>query len=164
MLKNLNGNKKKKQKGISTIEILIIVALLAVTLTTLLGLVAFSLRIIQLTKQDVLAEKLVQDTLEAVRNFRDQTDWEEDGLGVLSENTAYYPQKTGTPEQWTLITGEEAINGFTRKVVFEKVNRDSNDNISSSGVEDPNSLKVIATVSWDEKEIEIATYLTNWNQ
>ncbi len=162
---------KKFKKGISTIEILVVVAVVAVVFTSLLGLITFSLRIVRSNKQTVLAEKLVQETIEATRNFRDQTDWDTEGLGVLTTGIAYYPQKTtGTPPVWDLIQGEENIEEFTRKIVFEKVYRDTNDNISQSGTEDPETLKVKATVSWfssltqENQKVEIITYLTNWRQ
>jgi len=47
--------------------------------------------------------------------------------------------------------------------------RDSNSNIvESGGTYNPNTKKVIVTVSWKERgreqKLEIFTYLTNWKQ
>jgi len=46
--------------------------------------------------------------------------------------------------------------------------RDSNNNIVEAGTYDPNTKKVIVTVSWRERgrdhKLEIFTYLTNWKQ
>ena len=47
--------------------------------------------------------------------------------------------------------------------------RDGTDNIvESGGADDPNTKKVTATVSWEERgrshSIELITYLTNWRE
>lgn len=162
--KNIFLNKKERTKGILTAEMLIVVAIVVVILVTLLGLIAFSLKTVYLAKQTSQADNLAQGAIEAVRNFRDQTDWSVDGLGTLNVGVSYYPQKTTiSPKQWSLIRGEQNIGIFTRKVIFEKVYRDSIDNIAQTGIEDPDTLKVTAVVSWRDQEIRIATYLTNWN-
>jgi len=62
-----------------------------------------------------------------------------------------------------LIQGEEDVNSFTRKVVFENTFRDATDNIvETGGINDPNTKKATVTVSWQEKQLEIITYFTNW--
>ncbi|MDO8436166.1 MAG: hypothetical protein Q7S82_02145 [bacterium] len=156
-------------EGISIIEILVVIAILAVSFVSLLGMISFSLSASGILKQRLEADFLAQDTMEAVRNFRDETVWQSDGLGILTVDTAYYPQKTaGTPIKWILTLGSENIGIFTRKAVFEKVFRDSNDNIASSGVEDLNTKKAVVIVSWQEKgrthSVELITYFTNWRQ
>jgi len=155
----------KFTKGIGIIEILIVVAVIIISVTYLLGVATFSLRISTLTKETTQANNLAKETLEAVRNFRDGTSWDNDGLGTLTTGVAYYPQKTtDNPPKWQLIQDEETVDGFKRKVVFEKVLRDANDNISSSGTEDPKTRKATATVTWKDKKVEIVTYLTNWQE
>jgi len=163
MQQTLNGNKK----GISVIEILVVIAIIAITLTSLLGLASFSLGTSTLIKQTSQANGIAQETMETIRNFRDGTNWEINGLGALATSTDYYPQKSGSPPKWQFIQGTEAIDVFTRKVVFENIMRDGNDNIvTSGGTNDPNTKKVIVTVSWTERgrahQIELITYLTNW--
>jgi len=150
----INKNQKSKiknqkfVKGISIIEILIVIAIIVIALSSLLGVAAFSLRISTLMRETSQANNLTQETIEAVRNFRDGTDWNKNGLGTLTTGVSYYPQKsTDTPPKWQLVQGEETTDGFTRKVVFEKVFRDTNDNISSSGTEDPNTRNATITVS-----------------
>jgi len=160
---------KDNKKGISIIELLIVIAIIAIALTSLLGIASFSLRVSTLIKETTQANTLAQETIEAVRNFRDGTDWNTNGLGTLTPDVAYYPQKTADiPPKWSLILGEETINGFTRKVIFQEVSRDSVtgdiEDIYNSNNDDPNTRKSMATVAWEEKEIEIVTYLTNWKQ
>jgi len=164
MSQNQFGNKK----GISIIEILVVIAIIITALSSLLGLASFSLGVSTLIKQTNQANNLSQEVMEAVRNFRDGTSWDVDGLGKLATSTDYYPQATSSPSKWQLVQGIENIDGFTRKVVFEDVMRDSNSNIVEAGTYDPNTKKVIVTVSWKERgrehKLEIFTYLTNWKQ
>jgi len=164
MSQNQFGNKK----GISIIEILVVIAIIITTLSSLLGLASFSLGVSTLIKQTNQGNLLSQAVMEAVRNFRDGTSWDVDGLGKLATSTDYYPQATSSPSKWQLVQGIENIDGFTRKVVFEDVMRDSNSNIVEAGTYDPNTKKVIVTVSWKERgrdhKLEIFTYLTNWKQ
>ncbi len=178
MLQNQTGNKPSQvfrqkiwagKKGISIIEILVVIAILGVVLTSLLGLVSFSLKGSSLIKQNHQANNLAQEIIEVVRNFRDQTVWDTTGLGTLTVDTAYYPEKTAdVPPKWSLVSGEETIGIFNRKVVFERVYRDTNDDIADSGTEDPDTKKATVTVSWQERErdhqIELVTYFTNWQQ
>ncbi len=158
---------KNNKKGISIIEILIAIAIIVIALIGLLGLITFSLRISTLIKETTQANSLAQETLEAVRNFRDGTDWDTSGLRTLATSTAYYPEKSGdVPPKWQLILGEETVNGFTRKVEFEDVNRDlvDDDIVDSGGYNATDTKKVIVTISWKDKTVELATYLTNWRR
>ena len=156
--------KFKNKNAFSIIEILIVVFVIVLALTSILGVATFSLRISVLIQETGQANSLAQETMEAVRNFRDGTSWNSDGLGTLNAGIFYYLQKSSdNPSEWQIIPGQETINGFNRKVVFNSVQRDSEDNIvEAGGVNDPNTRKVIVTVSWKDKEVEIVTYLTNW--
>lgn len=170
----INKN-QKLARGISVIEILIVVAIVAIALVSLLSLATFSLRASTLIKDTSLARDIAQETMEAVRNFRDGTNWENDdpenkydGLGVVSTGISYYPEKSSdNPPKWMLIQGENNVNGFTQKVIFENVMRDGNDNIVAiGGTNDPNTKKTTVNISWIERgrahQVEIITYLTNW--
>jgi len=142
MSQNQFGNKK----GISIIEILVVIAIIITALSSLLGLASFSLGVSTLIKQTNQANNLSQEVMEAVRNFRDGTSWDIDGLGKLATSTDYYPQATGSPSKWQLVQGTENIDGFTRKVVFSNVQRDGNGNIvEGGGVNDPQTKKITAS-------------------
>ncbi|MFC1629700.1 hypothetical protein ACFL11_00520 [Patescibacteria group bacterium] len=164
LLQNFKSGIQKSKKGASVIELLVVIFIIVVALTSLFGVVAFSLGVSTSIKITTQANALAQETVEAVRNFRDGTAWDTDGLGTLALGTAYYPEKSvGVPPEWTLAAGEETIDIFTRKVVFSSVVRDANDDIvESGGVNDPDTKKATITISWDAKELEIETYFTNW--
>ena len=154
-------------KGISVVEILVAITILAVVSVAFISLVSTSFKIIYLTRQNIEADSIARETVEAVRGFRDQTDWGVNGLGIISFGSDYHPEIiSGPPSQWSLALGEEIINEFTRKIVFERVYRDVNDNISSSGTEDTDTKKITVTVSWQRGsqnyQTEIITYFTNW--
>jgi hypothetical protein len=157
--------RNSKKKGILGIEFLLVIAIINITLVSLLGLTIFALRLSGLLKESFEADNLGREALEAVRNFRDGTNWYTNGLGALSLDTAYHLEKTlDTPSRWSLVAGEETINGFSRKVIIKRVFRDVEGNIADSGKEDPDTRKIIATVTWKDKKIEIVNYLTNWRQ
>lgn len=153
----------KNKKGILVIEILIVIAVIGIAFSAIFGTIAFSLKNLNLLKETTRANVLAQETMEQVRNFRDETNWNNNGLAVLTTNVNYYPQKSGTPVQWQLVLGTELVDGFARRVVFENVNRDSSGNIiESGGTEDPDTKKVTVFISWQSQEIQVVTYLTNW--
>lgn len=179
MLQILIGNKKgpacpayrsgRRQAGGLTVEILVVITIIAVALASLLGLVSLSLDASHLSSQRTQAAALAQEEMEALRNFRDGTFWDINGLGKLATSTDYYPKATSSPLKWQLIQGQETINNFTRKIIFFSVQRDANGNIvADGGVNDPETKKASVFVSWTEKnrphQISISAYFTNWNK
>jgi len=149
------------KKGISIIELLVVAAIITIGLVGLLNVTASSLKFSSQIRENDQAKALAEEALEAVRNFRDGTTWNT-GLGILTLDVAYHPEKIGTPSRWNLVLGQETINGFTRKVIIKKVFRDTNSNIAPTGTEDVNTKMIVATVSWGNRVVEISTYLTNW--
>lgn len=162
--------KDNNKKGIAVIEILIITVIITTALTAVLSLIAFSLRTSVLIKETTQAKNIAEGIIEQVRNFRDGTVWNTDGLGILTTGIIYHPEKTtDTPPQWQIVVGEETIDGFTRKVVFGEVQRDGDNNIvESEGTVDSDTKKITASVFWQisgqTRQIEIITFLTNWRQ
>jgi len=156
-------------KGMSLVELLVVVAVVTVGLVYLLGIFSFSLRISGSEKELVRANLMAQEAIEGVRNFRDGTDWEIAGVGTLATSTSYHLEKSGSPPKWALVLDEKTTDGFTQKIVFEDVKRDLNSNIVESGGDfDSDTKKITVTVSWIErgksKQIELVAFLTNWNQ
>lgn len=158
---------QKIKKGVSIVEVLVVISVVLIAFTALLGMTSFSLRILNMLRETNQANAMAQETMEAVRNFRDGTSWSVNGLGTLTVEVSYYPQKTtDTPPKWQLIQGQEVVAGFTRKVVFSNASRDlitkDIEDVFNPANNDPNTKKVTVTVSWQDKIIKIITYLTNW--
>lgn len=168
MFPTLIGNRKNKERGIFVAEILIVAAIIAIALISFLGIAVFSLKASKIAKEESEAISLAEEAIEAARSFRDGRDWDTNGLGALNTNVDYYPSLSGAPPTWDLVLGAEVINRFTRKIVLNKVSRDPVTNdieaVYNSANDDPNTREVNVNLSWEEKEIQITSYLTNWEQ
>ncbi|MBI2098658.1 MAG: hypothetical protein HYT49_03375 [Candidatus Wildermuthbacteria bacterium] len=167
MLLRLLFNKKGySQRGGSLVEIVVASGIIMGSLAAILGLAAFFLATSQVVQQTSQATALAQEALEIARNVRDGTDWAT-GLGALTLGDFYHPEQFGSPPEWTLASGPETIGEFTRQIVFEEVYRDGSDNISASGTLDPDTIKAIVQVAWEERgrnhQVELEAYFTNWN-
>lgn len=173
----------KNKKGISVVELLVVAVIISVGLVALFNAVTSSLKTSRLMKENDQAKELAQEALEAVRSFRDGTDWDIDGIGnviLYVPGDPYYPCNTNSleiachtsddPPKWVLLPvllpNEGTVGIFTRKVVFSEISRDpTSSNIESiynPTHDDSNTRKVTATVSWGAGKVEISTYLTNW--
>ncbi len=155
MPQTLNGSKC----GFSIIEMLIAIAILAMTLTALLGMASFSLGIQGLVRQTTQADNLAKEAMEAVRSIRDNNTWNQitNGNHGLANSGGY----------WSFSGTDNTIGNLTRIISVADVRRDAEDNIvESGGVIDPDTKKITVMVSWSERsrphEIELITYLTNW--
>lgn len=164
MLKISSGN-----KGFSILEVLIASFIVVIILTSFLGIMAFSFKSSRIITVINKADFLAEETVEAVRSFRSSTVWSSDGLGSLTVGTNYHlTLNDSNPPSWVIVAGSEFIDDFIRKVVFERVSRDSfNGNIEqvyNPTNDDPDTRKAIITVSWEDKETKIITYFTNWQK
>lgn len=145
---------KKNNKGFSIIEILVAIFIIAITLTSLLGLTSSSLKTSILIKETTQSVNLAQEAMEAVRSIRDG-DWNK----ITNGNHGL----TSIGGYWDFDGTENIINSFSRTILIENTQRDTNDNIvENGGTNDPDTKKIIVTVSWKNKETELVTYLTNW--
>lgn len=160
---------KKYNKAFSVIEVLIAVSIITIAFINFLGIVSFSLKSAAFVKKITQANFLAQETMEAVRSFRDGTDWSDDGLGALNTDTGYYPVLTGgSPFSWDMNLGQETIDNFTREVVFKKVSRDPTtgqiEMIYNASNNDPKTRKAIVTIYFGTRSIELTSYFTNWQE
>lgn len=152
-------------KGFGLIEVLITTAILAIVITGLMMLGSATLKISYQLKKNAIAANLAAETIEAVMATKKES-W--DNVSSLAINTQYHPTITaGSPAKWTISSGNETINGFSRAFILSAVGRDANDNIvSAGGIDDPNTKKITATVTWSDStgdhQTVLTSYLTNW--
>lgn len=189
------GNKKMQgrtlQQGFTIVEALIASTIIIVALTSIVGLVTLSLVVSSITKQTTQATLFAQDTMEALRNFRDGVDWNNDdpddkynGLGVIPPGDVYHLEKSTDPTpRWKLLAGVETIDEFTRSAIFRNVCRDTSSDditgitdtdgttttcVTNGGAYNADTKETTVTVFWTERgrahNVELVTYLTNWNQ
>lgn len=155
----------KNRKGFSAIEIIVASALIAISFSSLIGIIVFSLKVMSLKREVLEANILAQSMIESVRSFRDHTEWSVDGLGNLSTGTEYYPVEAGGT--WGLLEGRKTVDPLEGWVTIENGLRDGSDDIVESGGDvDLDTKKVTATVSWTtrDRELTVTTYLTNWKE
>lgn len=158
------GSTSQPETGFGLVEILVVVAIIAIALVALAGVGNFVLKLSTQLKNNVVATGLATEGLEVVRAVREEN-W--NLIGSLAVGNSYYPAKSGWPLKWTLISGSETIGGFTRQIILNDVYRDGNDDIAGSGgTLDVNTKKITATVFWTEpgqnQEVSLTAYLTNW--
>lgn len=165
MLKLLKNN----NRGGLLVEIVVVVGITAGALAAILGLASAFLVTSQVVQQTSEATALAQEGLEIVRSYRDGTVWAT-GLDSLTPGGPYHPELSGgPPPAWTLVSDAETISEFTREITFEEVRRDSSsdDIVLVGGSVDPDTVKAVVTVSWEERgrdhEVELEAYFTNWN-
>src|SRR3989344_8223143 len=121
MLRNLSGNNTTIRlypgRGFSIIELLAGAGILTLSTSALLGFLAFTLTTSSFLGQQAEATALAQEALEAIRNFRDGTAWndddpqnENDGLGRLQTGAAYRVELSeDVLPRWQLLVGSEKI-------------------------------------------------------
>lgn len=156
----------KKQSGFTIIEIIVVMAVIIVALAAILGFFAFESKVSDRGRMRLKAISLAEEAMEAVRNFRDNAAWSSAGIGSLATGVDFHPASSSAG--WNIVSNSENIEGFTRKIIFNRVYRDTNDNISDSGIEDSNTRKVTIIVSWTDRQgstdESLETYITNWRQ
>ncbi len=154
------------RKGFTIIEIIVVIAVIVTAFSAILGFFVFESKVSERGRLRLQAISLAEEGIEAARNFRDNTTWASNGVGILTIGIDYHP--AGSSAGWNMVSGSETINGFSRKINFFRVYRDTNDNISSSGTEDTNTRKVVVLVSWTDRfgitSENINTYITNWRE
>lgn len=156
-------------KGISVVEILVVIFILGAAFFGIINAALLTFKSNQNDELFIKAKFLAEEGMEALRSVRDNNYWfSSDGLGSKSSGIDYYLNNSSA--RWLLVSSPiEQIGEFTRKIRFEDVYRDSNDNIVASGGSlDANSKKVIVYVSWNKEgkdyEVRLEAYLTNWTK
>jgi len=146
-------------KGQSLIELLITIGLAAILLPALLtGLVASRNGKAQ-QDQRLQGVALLKEAQEAVRVVREAS-WT-----TFAADGTYHPVISGST--WSLISGTETINGFTRQIVISDVYRNASGTIvTSGGILDPSTKQVVSTVFWSSPlntSVTATSYFTRYS-
>jgi type II secretory pathway pseudopilin PulG len=163
----LGGVKKMKKivsGGMGMIEIIVVVGIIATSFFTVTSVasnfVARSAKESNFNK----AVQLAKESIEVVRVLRDAT-WS-GSIASKSVNTWYYPTNNGTAWSLTLTSPGLVGDRFLQAVKFDRVYRDAQDDIASSGTEDINIRKVTSKVDWFSgvatQSISLETYVSNY--
>jgi len=153
----------KKQKGIGMVEIIVGLAVIAVTFWAFFELARYNLKIQEQSRLKIEALSLATEAMEATRSVRDEN-WT--NIDSLTSGTQYYPAISAN--KWTLSSTDPGpINGvYDRWITTETVFRDGNDDIAVAGVEDTKTRKITVIVEWNDhgtiRDITLTSYLTSW--
>jgi len=172
----------QKQKGLSVIEIMVVVFILTIAIIAFYQAAVFSFQVLKESKNEMKAGYLAEEGVEAVRNIRDRVAWDDPadgktGIGELDLDLfdTYYliPVAPVSGDNWGLVVNDPGLidNLFTRKIVFEEVSRDPGSGdiqpVYIAVDDDPNSRKFSVIVNWQErgeiKDVTLVTYITNFN-
>lgn len=160
-------NASKNQKGFGLIEIVVAAAIVSVSLFALIGVSRASFKAVDDSLMRRRAEFLAEEGIEAVKILRDNG-WAA-SIDPLTSGTTYYPSFNSSTNTWSFSTSDPgAIDGiFTRTIVFSDVYRKNSDQdivdvlAPDPKTFDPGTLLVLSDVAWENKTVEISTYVTN---
>lgn len=168
MIKNIKKiwDGRGNNSGFTFIEILIAIALIGIVFTTLLGVGFLVLNVSSSIKKQTQADSLIKSEFEALRNFRDGTQWAINGLGTVntgSGNPYYLVNNSG---EWELVFGTETSGIFARQIVFDEVSRDPStkniETVYNPSNRDIDTKKITITVTWPNRTMQTVSYFTNW--
>jgi len=163
----VNTKNLTKERGFTIVEIIIAIVVVVSVFGTILSFFSLDIKNSARNRTRLQAILLAQEAMEAVRNFRDNTIWSENGLGILIAGTNYHPVVASSG--WSIVSGNEITGIFTRNIVFYNTSRGVNDDIESvynPANNDPDTKKVMVMVSWDDQygpaSESLTSYITNW--
>ena len=154
---------KNKQNGFSLLEIVIGVGIIAISIFSLMAVSVLSFKVIEENTKNIQAAFLLEEGVEALKVLRDSS-WT-NNIAPLSGGADYYLDFSNG--SWQATSSNIYIDDvFERKFTLENVNRDTNDDIvSSGGTLDPDTKKLSLFVSWYGRNgtttQSISTYITN---
>lgn len=148
----------QRQIGASLAEVLVAIALTGIMLPAFAEAVLTSEAARPAAAQRLQALSLEREATEAVRVAR------EAGWSNVSTDGTYHPVISGNT--WTLVSGSEVVNNFTRQIVISSIQRNSSGVIvASGGTVDPSTKYVVVTISWTRpvaSSVSTSTYLSRW--
>lgn len=158
--KNIDLN--KDNKGITIVEILIAVAIMASFIGVLSLAFMLYLQVATAGPKHTAAVFIADEGIEAVRTIRNRG-WESEIKTLMNEETYYLYLSEGG---WVATTTEQTIDDtFVRKLTFSEVKRDGEGVIAETGSVDEGTRKVDVSVSWDglidTSEIEMSAYIAD---
>lgn len=153
----------KDQQGFSIIEVITAIAIFVIISSGAVISVISSFSTTRLAKEQQVATSIANEGIAATSSIRNQ-DWNNLSIGTF-----------GLAQQaniWTFSGSNDLDSSgkYSRSITIEAVNRDSNEDIvSSGGIIDPNTLLVTSDVTWfftpsRANTVSISQYLTNWQQ
>lgn len=163
---NTNTDMRNKN-GFGLIEIVVASAIVSISLFALIGASKASFQAVDKSLMQKRAEFLAEEGIEVVKILRDAS-WST-YIDPLISGTTYYSSFNPSTNTWSLSTvNPGAVDGiFTRTIVASDVYRRNSDSdivdISSPDPKtvDSGTILVTSRITWESKDVEILTYVTN---
>lgn len=153
-------------KGVSLIEAIVVIGLLAIVTAALVQLNAVFARSVYSGSLGVKANIIAIETMEAARAVKEEN-W--NNIGGLSTETSYYLSFSEQDKKWSVTTSDPgAIGGiFSRSFLIRDVYRNPvTGAIAEFGIPDGNTRQIEANVDWDDrgrpKNLKVTSYLANF--
>lgn len=148
--------KNIKNKGFMTVEILVAVSIITVSILAAMAVAQKSVYVSRQAFHTAQAGFLLEEGAEAMRIIRDNN-WT--NISSLTVGADYYLVFSGGT--WILSAIPNTVDIFTRAVSVSNVNRDdtTKDIVSSGGTLDDGTKLITVTVSWQEGGVTITKTL-----
>jgi hypothetical protein len=148
----------KKDKGIGLVEVVIVSGLVLVIFSGLASVFNFYIKKSVSLTDNIKAEFLATEGLEALRTIRDSS---YASLGTLPRDTDRYLYWNGAV--WVATTTPELVDGiFERRFRIFDVYRNVSGDIAVSGTLDANILKTEVEVSWMDSATTSKRVISNY--
>lgn len=152
----------RNKAGFSLVEVLVMVFIATFSIFIVWRIYILYIKISVSNPAAFQSSFLAEEGIEAVKFMRDSS-WSSN-ISTLSPGTSYTLVFDGTT--WKATTTLAFIDSrFDRRVSVENVFRDVSGNIAASGTADPNTKKVLVSVSWLKDTAtttrQITTYVSN---
>jgi hypothetical protein len=167
----LSNNKdlhKTSAVGFMMVDVIVGIAISAVMLFAFSELLYQTIKLNSLDLASLKAQLYMNEVAEVSREL-EHSQWTQLSNGTCTLSSPCHPEvQSGV---WVLVPGAETLDGvYTRSLYIEDVYRDQlifpNTIVLSSGVLDPDTKKVIASVSWNASNIvqtmALETYAYNF--
>lgn len=157
----LNNRKKIliSKAGFTLVEVLVACSIISVSTLSLMHGAQKGITLSSDALSKSQASFLLEEGAEAVKSIRDDS-WTT--ISNISPNTPYYLFFNTTSNKWELVNSNLLIDAvFERSITISSVERNSDDDIvSSGGTEDPRTKKVTVNVSWNSSGRQMSKSLS----
>lgn len=152
---------KKRNKGITIIEILISVAVMVSFMGSLYLALVLYIKIATAGPMHTSAVFLMDEGMEAVRTIRNESWTNIEDLGNNIPYWLFFDNNT-----WKATTTEQIVDGkFSVYFILEEANRDGDGKISNVGTVCSDTRKVIVFTEWEgllgSSSVDVSGYVIN---
>lgn len=148
---------KNTNSGFMVVELLIAIFIVVTSILAFSNVAQKSINVSRQSLDTSQASFLLEEGAEVVRLYRDIR-WS--NISGMTTGVDYYMDFDVARSTWYFTTTPNTVDKFTRRIVFESVNRDGNGNIAVVGSVDSGTRLVTVYVSWTDGGVNITKDLS----